>query len=227
VEQKELAFFGKIAAGVTHEIRNVLAIINESNGLMGDLLAMAKDGPLPNRDKFLRSISKIEAQVRRGVEITGKFNRFAHSVDNPVASVDLNEIVEQTVALAQRFAALKNIELRASFSSEPALLVTFPFRLQMALTRAIEAGIAYMSEGGVIALGVGSAKVPPIVTISFDVAGANNCEFKEAIMAFQIWQDLLELTEQLDAELDWCDESEGFSISLPKSLNGKMVQPAR
>ena len=37
VKADELAFFGKIAAGVTHELKNVLAVIKESNGLMARL----------------------------------------------------------------------------------------------------------------------------------------------------------------------------------------------
>jgi signal transduction histidine kinase len=222
--EKELAFFGKIAAGVTHEIRNVLAIINESNGLMGDLLAMSKDSPFPNRDRFLRSISKIEAQVQRGVVISGQFNRFAHSVDNPFTNIDLNEIVEQTVSLAQRFARLSNIELQASVREKPVLLITFPFRLQMALTKAIEAGIAYLPEGGVIELHTDSARKRPSVGICFKVPGGWTAEFREEIAALGVWEDFLESAAQLNAVIEWHDGAEGFSIVLPESLHGKMSE---
>jgi signal transduction histidine kinase len=221
VEQKELAFFGKIAAGMTHEMRNVLAIINESNGLMSDLLAMAKDSSFPYRDKFLRSISKIEAQVKRGVVISGNFNRFAHSMDNPIANIDLNELVEQTVALAQRFARLKNIELQACLSSEPVFLVTFPFRLQMALTKAVEAGIACLPEGGVIELQVDAGRDCPFVYVNFNTPGANSAEFREAISTFLTWQDFLELSVQLDASVEWRKEADGICITLPKALHSK------
>jgi len=43
--QTEIAFFGRITAGVTHELKNVLAIVNESSGLMQDLLALSKEAP--------------------------------------------------------------------------------------------------------------------------------------------------------------------------------------
>lgn len=226
MEQKELAFFGRIAAGVTHEIRNVLAIINESNGLMSDLLAMAKDSPFPHRDRFLRSISKIEAQIRRGVEITGNFNRFAHSVDNPTVNINLNEVVEQTIALARRFAGLKKIELQASLYAEPVFLVTFPFRLQMALTKGIDSGLAYLPEGGVIALQVYGARECPCVGISLNVPGGRNAEFRKAITALSIWQDFLESAAQLGAVIDWPDAVDEFCIVLPKSLHEKVPGPA-
>jgi signal transduction histidine kinase len=218
VEQKELAFFGKIAAGVTHEIRNVLAIINESNGLMSDLLTMAKDSPFPNKDRFLRSILKIEAQVRRGVEITGKFNRFAHSVDNPIAKVDLNEIVEQSVALARRFAGLKNIELRASISGRPVLLVTSPFLLQMVLTGVVEAGITYLPAGGAIAFEIDSDRERPTVIVNFDIPGGPDLEMRGAVKTLGIWQDVVELAAQLGATIAWSEESGGIGLSLPTEL---------
>ena len=224
MEEKELAFFGKIAAGVTHEIRNVLAIINESNGLMGDLLAMSKDSPFPNKDRFLRSISKIEAQVQRGVVISSQFNRFAHSVDNPCANIDLNEIVEQTVSLAQRFARLSNIELQVSVCKDPVSLITFPFRLQMALTKAIEAGIAYLPAGGVIHLQIDGARECPCVCMSFKAPDGGTGGFREAITALDVWREFFESTAQLDAVIEWHDGVMGFSISLPKSLHGKMPE---
>ena len=40
---EEIAFMGKVTASLSHEIKNTLAIINESVGLMGDLLG--KDAP--------------------------------------------------------------------------------------------------------------------------------------------------------------------------------------
>ncbi len=34
----EAAFFGKINAGISHDINNILAIIRESSGLLTDLM---------------------------------------------------------------------------------------------------------------------------------------------------------------------------------------------
>ncbi len=217
MEQKGLAFFGKIAAGVTHELRNVLAVINESSGLMSDLLAMAKDIPFPNRDRFLRSLSRIEAQVLRGVEITGEFNRFAHSVDNPVASIDLNEIVQRTVALAKRFAALKNIELQALSSGGPVVVLVSPFLLQMVLTCIVEAAIQHLPGGGAIVLGVDSARGRPAVNIDCGISGSGVCEFREAVAALDTWRDVIELGTQMDAVVEWDNEA-GLSLSLPESV---------
>jgi hypothetical protein len=39
-----LAFFGKVNASISHELKNVMAIISETTGLLGDLSEMARGG---------------------------------------------------------------------------------------------------------------------------------------------------------------------------------------
>jgi hypothetical protein len=39
-----LAFFGKVNASISHELKNVMAIISETAGLLGDLSEMARGG---------------------------------------------------------------------------------------------------------------------------------------------------------------------------------------
>jgi len=91
-ETKEAAFMGRITAGVTHEMKNVLAIIKESAGLMEDLLALSKDASFPHREKFSSVLSKIRNQVARGVDISTRLNAFAHSPDRRPADVDLIDL---------------------------------------------------------------------------------------------------------------------------------------
>jgi C4-dicarboxylate-specific signal transduction histidine kinase len=217
VESRELAFFGKIAAGVTHELKNVLAIINESNGLMSDLIAMSKNMPFPHLDRFQRSITKIEQQVRRGVDLTGKFNRFSHSMDNPVVSVDLNEIVELTVALAQRFARLKRVELIHSVCSKPVMVLTNPFRLQMALTKAIDSCIATMSGTGIVVFQVIEDAEHPSLSIRCESAPESTVELKEALAGFRAWEEFKELASMLGAVVEWKESvSSGFSVVIDR-----------
>jgi len=42
--ENALKFFGKMTASISHELKNVLAIINENAGLLEDLCAMAEKG---------------------------------------------------------------------------------------------------------------------------------------------------------------------------------------
>jgi hypothetical protein len=214
VKANELAFFGKIAAGVTHELKNVLAVINESNGLMADLLAMLREAPFPNREKFQRSVKKIEEQVRRGVEITSRFNRFAHSMDRPLGDIDLNSIVTQTISLAERMAALRNVELQGAVCDFPIMLCTSAFRVQMALTMAIEAFIKCMSGSGSILIKVKDDPGAPRLDFYF---GGESCEkvSKGSVEEFAEWREFEELASILDIHHDWRASDGGFVLFFP------------
>ena len=106
---KEIGFMGKVTASLSHEIKNTLAIINESVGLMGDLLR--KDAPedWPQYSRLTKLMGSIEEQVQRSAAIVKRLNQFAHSMDKSLVDLDLNETVRQTVILAQRFATLRRV----------------------------------------------------------------------------------------------------------------------
>ncbi|MEM5786672.1 MAG: hypothetical protein AAGU11_05090 [Syntrophobacteraceae bacterium] len=200
MKSSELAFFGKIAAGVTHELKNVLAIINESNGLMGDLLGMVKDSPFPHRDRFQRSIGRIEEQVRRGVEITSRFNQFSHSMDRERAEIDLNEVVARTIALSERFARLSNLDLRGIPSATPVAFVTNPFKLQMVLTRAIEACMAGMAGKGSISLMVREEQDTPCIELECRVEDGGTVDLLEAFAKKPELIDFQEIAAEVEID---------------------------
>ena len=92
---------------------------------------------------------------------------------------------------------MSNIELQASVCEAPVFLITFPFRLQMALTKAIEAGIAYLPDGGLIEFQVDGARECPCVAISFKVPGGWTAEFREAIAVLGVWQDFSRISSSI------------------------------
>ncbi len=150
MEAKKAAFMGKITAGVTHEMKNVLAIIKESAGLLDDLISLAKDDSPPPRDKLLRTATRITDQVARGVDLATKLNSFAHCPDQAVASVDLNQVMEQTGFLCQRFARLKGITLHIVTTKQSHVVMADPLALQMLLFQCVELLMDSEGKGSVI-----------------------------------------------------------------------------
>ena len=135
---KEIVFMGKVAASLSHEIKNTLAIINESVGLMGDLVN--RDPPTDWRphSRLLDIILSVEEQVQRSADIVKRLNQFAHSMDRSVGDVDLNEAVRHITALAQRFATLRSVKLETNLSSQPLNIFSDPFRIQYIIFGCIE-----------------------------------------------------------------------------------------
>jgi C4-dicarboxylate-specific signal transduction histidine kinase len=138
---KEIAFMGKVTASLSHEIKNTLAIINESAGLMGDLLG--KDAPedWPAYSRLTNLLASIEEQVQRSADIVKRLNQFAHSMDKSLVDLDLNETVRQTAILAQRFATLRRVNLETQLASNPLYLQSDPFRLLYVIFGFIERAI--------------------------------------------------------------------------------------
>jgi len=138
METDKAAFMGKITAGVTHEIKNVFAIIKESAGLLEDLISLAKGESNPSQERYLRIISKIYDQVDRGVDLAAKLNEFAHTSDNRSATIELNNAISQVVSLSQRFARLKRAKLEAISGETNVFMVSDPLALLILLFLSIE-----------------------------------------------------------------------------------------
>jgi signal transduction histidine kinase len=141
LRERGLAFFGRILAGQTHELTNVLNVINELTGLEGDVLAGMSPGS-SQVDKLQRVVEKVRLQLVRGDALLRLLNRFAHSVDSPVAVFDVREALERIVALAQRSARLARTELTLDFPAHSRSLETGPFGFQHGVFTCIELALA-------------------------------------------------------------------------------------
>jgi signal transduction histidine kinase len=150
----EAAFLAAMTASATHEVRNVLAIIKESAGLIQDLAELSNTRGSLDQDKVRRAVDRIEAQVRRGADILTNLNRLAHTLDESTSTVDLTEEVEQLVFLSQRFARKKGLLVEVGSSSGPCLHATDPLLLHMGLFAAMECCVAELPEGARLTVAV-------------------------------------------------------------------------
>ncbi len=150
MNEKEIAFIGKITAGVTHEINNALASIKEISGLMEDLISMSSTDSFPHQEKFLKVLPKIREQVQRSVKLTTQLNKFSHLTDTRTAQVELNDFIEHLIFLTQRFARIKNVELQYKSTEQPINFNTCPIQLQMAIYNCIMYFLNHTADGGKI-----------------------------------------------------------------------------
>ncbi len=133
LREKGLSFFGAIAASVSHELNNVNSIIEQTAGLLGDLLAGAEMGRPIKEEQLQRVRDRIEKQTHRGTRIIKRMNTFAHSVDYPIAEIEMNAMIENIISLCKRLANLKKVELEAVVQSDSLSINSSPFLIQQAL----------------------------------------------------------------------------------------------
>ncbi|MBW1765954.1 MAG: hypothetical protein JRJ65_02760 [Deltaproteobacteria bacterium] len=198
MREQETAFIGKITAGVTHEFMNVLATIRETSGLMEDLLALSRETSFPHLEKFSRILTTIKKQVTRGMEISGRLNRFAHSMDKPRARVEVNEIMDQLVFLMQRFTKLKHITLNINPVEPPLVIFIDPFRLQLILVECVEYCMDHIATGGVITLQ--SRKTKQGIAIRSVIETGSRTTEKTDVLPDKL-AGLQEIIQDLDARL--------------------------
>ena len=150
MKNDEVEFIGKITAGVTHEVNNVLASIREIAGLMTDILSITDEKSFPRKEKFQTSLEKIQNQVQRGVKLTSQLNKFSHLSDSNKTEIDLNELIEHLIFLTERFARIKNVSLIHQTLNEAVTIISDPLKLEMALFISIAYLLNHMSNGGEI-----------------------------------------------------------------------------
>lgn len=129
----DLAFFGALTASVSHELNNIISIIDQSAGLLTDLLAGAQSGRPLSPEQLERIADRIKYQTGRGVDFIRRLNAFAHSTDEPVREFELNQLVENLAALTVRFASLKGVNLKVTYSDQPLNIIASPFLIQQVL----------------------------------------------------------------------------------------------
>jgi signal transduction histidine kinase len=147
-------FMGKMNASISHEIKNVLAIINENAGLLEDFTVMAEKGQPLDPERLKRVAGKIQHQVRRADRIIRNMNTFAHSVDEVRKKVDLGEVVAFMAALSERLAAMKGVVLEVTPPSRPVAITTNPFLVENIIWRCLDFGMTAAGPGKTVVLTV-------------------------------------------------------------------------
>ena len=109
VAETGFQFYGKMTASISHEIKNVLAIINENAGLLEDLALLADRGAEVEPQRLKKASLTVMKQVGRADAIIKNMNRLGHLVDEPFTNVDLSDILELLAALSGRFASMRGV----------------------------------------------------------------------------------------------------------------------
>ncbi len=131
-----LAFFGKVNASISHELKNVMAIISETAGLLGDLSDMASTGTPLEPDMLKSCTNSIIEEIQRGFLTIRQMNRFAHSADTPAEAVNLMDVLDLAINLSGYLSFAGKVYLNPCQGVSPTVL-TCPFLLQAIVYQAM------------------------------------------------------------------------------------------
>lgn len=130
IAREGFQFFGKMSASISHEIKNALAIINESAGLLEDFSLLADTGRPIDPERLKGLAQSVLKQVQRADGLVKKMNRFAHSADDEIRIFDVGEALELVVSLVQRLAAMREARVDLVMPDHPVMGVANLFLLE-------------------------------------------------------------------------------------------------
>lgn len=205
LREKELAFFGAVTASISHELNNAMAIIEQTAGLLEDLI-VGSSGTRPIPTDQLRKIAdRIANQTKRGATIVRRLNAFAHSVDDREKEFHLDDLMTDVAQLAHRMAHRKQVRLETHTGGVP-VIRSSPFRVRQALYLSIQHAVSAAVAGETVDLSTG--RQGSRVWISIESRPSDPPEPPPDVSHLEI------LMEELGGSLETTLSAESLSIRL-------------
>ena len=186
---------------MTHELRNVLAVIGESAGLMEDLLALSGSDSSKYHEKLDRIIAGILSQVQRGTALAAGLNRFAHSPESRGATLELHDVLEQLVAVIAWLGREKRISLCVR-ETGPVKLAADPMKVQMVVFAALEAVVSLAPRVQSVELTAVPSGEGAAVEMALEGSEGNLSQWERQIVAWPGWSGACELAGSLGARME-------------------------
>jgi signal transduction histidine kinase len=205
----EAAFLSKVTASATHELRNVLAIIKESSGLMGDMVQICTAGGSLDPERIGRTVDRVDTQVRRGANLLTGLNRLAHCLDVEKGILDLREEVDLAVFMSRRKARNRRQEVEVTGSEANLQVSVSPIHLQMALYAVLEVFIEGLPERASISVSVAPETAGTSVTFSSEAGIPEDHAEGDAA---ELWEAVRGLVVGIGARMDRTTDIPGIRI---------------
>ena len=147
VQEDRMISLGKLVASSVHEINNPIQGLLTFGHLMQNIL---DEGELSmeNVEKFKKYVSLMSNELERCGNIISGLLSFSRQSELAPKDIDLNDIVEQVIALTRHKMEIHEIQLSTKLSPRPLIVNGDVNQLQQCLLNLIFNAIEAMPEGG-------------------------------------------------------------------------------
>jgi len=199
-----LAFFSKMSACISHDVKNHLAIINEKAGLCGDLLMIAEQKGRPLDSDMVKELAQdIIKQVKRADQVVKNLNRLAHSVDEPIA------------VIPERLLSAKGLRVKTNLPTSSLQVESNPFFLMYIMYHFIHSAMN-ASNNGEVQIDLKDVGDAGKITIS-GLSDAKGRLAEAMPTPISVLEDKLGITVDLEGNVD------EVVIHVPKAFRSKDV----
>jgi signal transduction histidine kinase len=151
LQTQKLAALGELAAGISHEINNPLAIIRQEAEWLDELLKGARFQDPAQLLEFKESLQEIIQAVERAREVTRRVLDLARERQPVIQKVEVNRILEDMARLVEQEAKKRHIVIERHLAPDlPPLESDGPLLRQAVLNLLTNAYQAMEEQGRII-----------------------------------------------------------------------------
>lgn len=162
----EARFMGTVTALTMHEMQNILAIIRESAGLMGDILKVNARVEFKHRPNMERTLEHIATHVDRGKGLLEATSRLAHSPDDDLLDgCDLAVYARTVALLSERLVRLRGAAVDFTPTSSTLPVAVGALRVLMAGYRAVQWAVGAGVKDGVVRMSVEAGQEDHVLSL--------------------------------------------------------------
>ncbi|MGA9121561.1 MAG: ATP-binding protein [Bacteroidota bacterium] len=155
---QKLDSIGNLAGGIAHDFNNLLAAVLGSANIMRR--QMGED------ERLKKYLDIVESSARRGSTLTRQLLTFARKTERQVNAIDVNAIVNDTLALFQR-GADKRMTVETALSTESLTTNGDEGQIQQAVLNLFANARDAMPDGGVLRIETGAIFADGHITHEF------------------------------------------------------------
>jgi len=145
--KESLQYFGTMLPLVSHEAKNMLAVIKENAGLMDDYLMMAQKGKSLNMERLSSLPASITKQVGRLNALITDVRQTAEGIENDTQDICLVQHARQVSELLSKKAATRSIQFQVCAVAETIPIHTWPVLLRHMMWRCLDYAMRVSQKG--------------------------------------------------------------------------------
>ncbi|MBF0536902.1 MAG: hypothetical protein HQL03_01470 [Nitrospirae bacterium] len=174
-------FIARTLSQFTHELNNHMAIIKESAGLIGDILAISEGDISSSQGQLMDIVHSIDGQVKTSTRLIGILNRFGHRMDSHCCLFNVNEALDEILSLTARLFTTKGVKIEADLDPALPRIVNAPAILQLLCFTILFNMQQRLSKGSLITVRTAQLQAEGLVCIEILTIEKfmGNCETKD------------------------------------------------
>ena len=160
----KVSFVGMILESFSHELKNHLSVVRESNGLMHDIMGMGKMDK-EHTSQCWEAMRSVDRQIDKTISLISFFDGFSQGMKFEDKPCGINEAIDILLLLVHRRMSHRKVTIEKAFSDKVRTIPCNPIDLQFVVFSCIEEVMRMLGQGDSIIVKTMSSEEDVTITI--------------------------------------------------------------